>query len=60
MVFQWAAAATFVSVVASSLAVLIHAVQDSRCTRIGCCCDLVACDRVPHEERTPEPITAPE
>lgn len=43
MSFEWAAAATFISVCASSCAVLIHAIQQSRCTHINACC--VSCDR---------------
>jgi hypothetical protein len=41
--FEWAAAATFISVCASSCAVLIHSIQQSRCTHINACC--VSCDR---------------
>jgi hypothetical protein len=43
MAFEYAAAATFISVLGTTVAMLIHAIQDSRCTKINACC--VSCDR---------------
>jgi hypothetical protein len=43
MAFEYAAAATFISVVGTTVALLIQSIQQSRCTHINACC--VSCDR---------------
>ena len=43
MAFEYAAAATFISVVGTTVAMLIQSIQQSRCTHINACC--VSCDR---------------
>ena len=57
MAFEYAAAATFISVVGATVALLIQSIQQSRCTHIDACC--VSCDRdVPPSATAPPPLPA--
>ena len=65
---DFASLGVFISIVGSTIAGLIHTIQNSRCTKINACC--ISCDRdvidTPIEEAThlsggnppPQPLSA--
>jgi len=58
MAIQWAALGAFISVTASSCALLIHAIQDSKCKVIKCGC--ISCIRDVSHQETPNTISGEE
>jgi len=64
---DFASLGVFISIVGSTIAGLIHTIQNSRCTKINACC--ISCDRdvidspietfrQASEEATPQPLSA--